>query len=130
MIADNARLAKMLCYIGFNDDVNKLSFLVKGEADVEQADYDKRTIGHLAAAEGNIEVLKFLATRTDFNFDLVDRWDNPVLGELKDKEARSQIEALLKLRALRPIRAMSSIGSAGRDRGSSSFASNTSNNNV
>ena len=51
MIADNARLAKMLCYIGFNDDVNKLSFLVKGEADVEQADYDKRTIGHLAAAE-------------------------------------------------------------------------------
>ena len=97
----------MLCYIGFNDDVNKLSFLVKGEADVEQADYDKRTIGHLAAAEGNIEVLKFLATRTDFNFDLVDRWDNPVLGELKDKEARSQIEALVKLRTLRPTRAVS-----------------------
>ena len=120
----------MLCYIGFNDDVNKLSFLVKGEADVEQADYDKRTIGHLAAAEGNIEVLKFLATRTDFNFDLVDRWDNPVLGELKDKEARSQIEALVKLRTLRPTRAVSAIGSAGRDRGSSSFASNTSNNNV
>ena len=35
LIADNARLAKMLCYIGFNDDVTKLSFLVKGEADVE-----------------------------------------------------------------------------------------------
>ena len=107
LIADNARLAKMLCYIGFHDDVTKLSFLVKGEADVEQADYDKRTIGHLAAAEGNIGVLKYLATNTSFNFDLVDRWDNPVLGELKDENARRQIEELIKLRNLKPQRSQS-----------------------
>ena len=41
-------------------------------------------------------MLKYLATRTNFNFDLMDRWDNLVLGELKDPNAKSQIEALIK----------------------------------
>ena len=88
----------MLCYIGYHNDVTKLRFLVKGDVDIELADYDKRTVGHLAAAEGNIGVLKFLATRTEFNFNLKDRWNNSVLSDMKDKKAKSQIETLIKLR--------------------------------
>jgi len=32
------------------------------EADIEIADYDFRTVGHLAGAEGHEELLIFLAT--------------------------------------------------------------------
>lgn len=82
----------MLCMIGFENDMNKLRFLVKADCDIDNSDYDKRTIGHLAAAEGNIEMLEFLATSSSFDFSLKDRWNNSVMGELKDEEAIRRIE--------------------------------------
>lgn len=69
------------------------------DTDLDQADYDKRTVGHLAAAEGHIEMLEYLAKHSKFNFDLKDRWDNPVLGELADLEAKARIEALFAERS-------------------------------
>ena len=57
IIADESRMAKMLCSIGHENDMRKLRFLVKSDCDIEQADYDKRTIGHLAAAEGHVQML-------------------------------------------------------------------------
>ena len=50
-------MAKMLCSIGHENDMRKLRFLIKSDCDIEQADYDKRTIGHLAAAEGHVQML-------------------------------------------------------------------------
>ena len=95
IIADDTRIAKMLCMIGFENDMEKLRFLVKSDCDIDNSDYDKRTIGHLAAAEGNIEMLEFLATSSSFDFSLKDRWNNSVLGELKDEEAIRRIEQLV-----------------------------------
>ena len=69
-------------------DMLKLSFLVKSDADIDLADYDRRTIGHLAAAEGHMEMLHYLATKSNFDFNLADRWNNQVLDELKDEEAK------------------------------------------
>lgn len=46
------------------------------------ADYDKRTTGHLAAAEGHIDYLEYLAQSTDYNFNLKDRWNNTAMMEL------------------------------------------------
>lgn len=62
LVADSGRLAKMLCSAGHDNDLKKLRFLINSECDIEQPDYDKRTIGHLAAAEGHIELLEILAT--------------------------------------------------------------------
>ncbi len=64
-------------------------------------DYDKRTIGHLAAAEGHVDMLKYLATHSKFNFDLRDRWNYSVLGELKDLEAKKRIEQLVLERKIK-----------------------------
>ena len=88
LVADSGRLAKMLCSVGHENDLKKLRFLIDSECDIEQADYDQRTIGHLAAAEGHIDTLEMLATSTKFNFELVDRWGHSVLEELKNEEAK------------------------------------------
>ena len=65
------------------------------DCDVEHSDYDKRTIGHLAAAEGHYELLEYLASNSRFNFNLRDRWNSSVHDEMKDPEARSRIQGLL-----------------------------------
>ena len=85
IIADHGRLAKMLCSIGHENDIEKLRFLVKSDTDIDAADYDKRTIGHLAAAEGHWQILEYLANNSKFDFNLVDRWDTSVIDELKDE---------------------------------------------
>ena len=54
IIADHGRLAKMLCSIGHENDIEKLRFMVRSDSDLNAADYDKRTIGHLAAAENHM----------------------------------------------------------------------------
>jgi len=98
IIADEERMAKMLCTVGFENDLKKLEFLIKCEADLEIADYDKRTIGHLAAAEGNIETLEILITKSNFHFSLEDRWGRKVLDELKDPAKRAKIDYLISHR--------------------------------
>ena len=101
IIADEERMAKILCTVGFENDLKKLEFLIKCEADLETADYDKRTIGHLAAAEGNIDILEILITKSNFHFSLEDRWGSKVLDELKDPAKRSKIEYLLSHRDIK-----------------------------
>ena len=91
IVADQGRLAKMLCQIGYDNDLRKLSFLVQCDCDIMQADYDKRTVGHLAAAEGHTKLLKFLAESSQFDFNVKDRWGSSVFDEMKDEAARAQI---------------------------------------
>ena len=98
IIADEEKMAKILCTVGFENDLNKLLFLVKCEADLETADYDKRTVGHLAAAEGNIDILEYLITKSNFCFNLKDRWGRKVLDELKDPKQKKMMEELLNHR--------------------------------
>ena len=95
IIVDSGRLAKMLCSIGHENDIEKLRFLVKSDTDINGADYDKRTIGHLAAAEGHWQILEFLANHSKFDFNLVDRWNTSVIDELKDDELKSKLEVLI-----------------------------------
>ena len=82
IIADEDRMAKLLCTVGFNNDLSKLKYLVKCEVDLEAADYDKRTLGHLAGAEGHTEMLEYLASQTRFNFDIEDRFGTKVIDEI------------------------------------------------
>ena len=89
--SDSGRMAKMLCNIGACNNMEKLKILVECEADLEAADYDKRTIAHLAASEGHIDMLKYLIEHTDFDFTLKDRWGNEILCELKDNKDKLEI---------------------------------------
>lgn len=92
VIANQERLAKMLCQAGFDNDVAKIRLLHKCDINLEISDYDKRSVGHLAAAEGHFELLEFLAKNTMFNFEIEDRWHNKVLDECKQPEIKTKIE--------------------------------------
>jgi len=83
LIASDQRIAKMLCEIGSEGDVLRLRLLSQAGANLELSDYDNRTVGHLAAAEGHINVLKFLCESTKYNFLLLDRWNNTAENDLK-----------------------------------------------
>jgi len=96
VIASKERLAKMMCMCGYDGDLEKLKTLHLCEANLESADYDKRTLGHLAAAEGHVELLKYLIEETEYNFDLQDRWGNQILDELKDLEKKKELIKLIE----------------------------------
>lgn len=65
---------------------------------LELSDYDLRTVGHLAAAEGHAEMVEFLLEKTNFNFELKDRWEHDPMEGAKDNEIKSAIKLGLKLR--------------------------------
>ncbi len=54
------KLAKLLCICGFKGDILRVSLLKDCEANIEIADYDLRTVAHLAAAEKHWDLLSYL----------------------------------------------------------------------
>ena len=55
-------------------------------------------MGHLAAAEGQWDLLKYLASHSKFNFNLLDRWGKTPLDEIANPKQRQDIEELIRLR--------------------------------
>lgn len=76
---------------GFKGDTAKVRLLYDCEADIEISDYDFRTVGHLAGAEGHYDLLEYLASETNFNFNLKDRWGTTCFDEIKDPVIKAQI---------------------------------------
>lgn len=74
---------------GFKGDTIRVKLLYDCEANIETTDYDRRSVAHLAAAEGHTELLLYLINETSFNFDLVDRWGKAPLDEIHDDEIRT-----------------------------------------
>ncbi|CDW83985.1 l-asparaginase archaeal glu-trnagln amidotransferase subunit d [Stylonychia lemnae] len=101
------KMAKLLCISGFKGDTEKVKLLNQCEADIETSDYDLRTVGHLAAAEGHTELLLYLIHDTEFNFNLKDRWGKKPLDEINDIGIRSQFNNALKNRVTKRKRGKS-----------------------
>ena len=57
---------------------------LEGKIDFNKSDYDKRTAIHLAAAEGQLEIVKYLLEK-GVNKDIKDRWGNTPLSEAKQR---------------------------------------------
>jgi ankyrin repeat protein len=69
------------------DEVETL--LITGEVDVNEGDYDKRTALHLAAGEGNADIVRLLC-KYKANVNTEDRWGNRPLDDAvrgKNKES-------------------------------------------
>ena len=96
--AGKERLAKILCQAGFDNHFKKIELLHKCDVDLNIADYDKRNIGHLAAAESNFEILRFLAKQTSFDFDATDRWGRKTLDDCTDEKVIQEINTLVASR--------------------------------
>lgn len=62
-------------------DIEEVELLLAtGEVDVNEGDYDKRTAIHLAAGEGNTEIVRLLC-RYKANVNVEDRWGNRPLDD-------------------------------------------------
>lgn len=61
-----------LCERARNGDVERIKLLIKSKCDANAADYDARTCLHLAASEGNLQVIRELITR-GVNINATDR---------------------------------------------------------
>ncbi len=75
-----------LCSEGKLDDIKKMI----DKVDVNCADYDKRTPLHLAAAEGKVEVVKFLLENGAKITK--DRWDNTPLDDVNNRESVNETD--------------------------------------
>uniref|UniRef100_A0A8C0LG39 glutaminase n=1 Tax=Canis lupus dingo TaxID=286419 RepID=A0A8C0LG39_CANLU len=70
-----------LLFAAYSGDVSALRRFALSAMDMEQKDYDSRTALHVAAAEGHIEVVKFLIEACKVNPFVKDRWGNVPLDD-------------------------------------------------
>jgi len=63
--------------------------------DVDIADYDLRTAGHIAACEGHVEVLQALK-KMKANFNLKDRWGATAIDEAKKRADWSDLQKVME----------------------------------
>ncbi|XP_027710791.1 glutaminase liver isoform, mitochondrial [Vombatus ursinus] len=70
-----------LLFAAYSGDVSALRRFALSAMDMEQKDYDSRTALHVAAAEGHLEVVKFLVEACKVNPFVKDRWGNIPLND-------------------------------------------------
>uniref|UniRef100_A0A9J7YVR3 glutaminase n=1 Tax=Cyprinus carpio carpio TaxID=630221 RepID=A0A9J7YVR3_CYPCA len=70
-----------LLFAAYTGDVSALRRFALSSMDMEQRDYDSRTALHVAAAEGHIEVVRFLLEACKVNPGPKDRWGNTPIDE-------------------------------------------------
>ncbi|XP_053231011.1 glutaminase liver isoform, mitochondrial isoform X6 [Podarcis raffonei] len=70
-----------LLFAAYSGDISALRRFALSAMDMEQKDYDSRTALHVAAAEGHLEVVKFLVEACRVNPFVKDRWGNIALDD-------------------------------------------------
>ncbi|KAK7154470.1 hypothetical protein R3I94_007713 [Phoxinus phoxinus] len=70
-----------LLFAAYTGDVSALRRFALSSMDMEQRDYDSRTALHVAAAEGHVEVVRFLLEACKVNPGPKDRWGNTPTDE-------------------------------------------------
>lgn len=80
-------------------DINEVEMLLMlGEFDVNEGDYDKRTALHLAAGEGNADIVELLC-KNNANVNIEDRWNNRPLDDAERGDRKECINILLRFGA-------------------------------
>jgi len=77
IINHNSVLTSVLLDLAKKGDINNIILFHECGANVMTCDYDRRSIAHIAASEGNIEIFKFLTdSKNKINIMMEDRWGN------------------------------------------------------
>lgn len=80
----------------FEGDIDEVQTLHQlGSIDINEADYDKRTALHVAASNGNLDVVRYLCL-SGANVNVVDRWNHSPLDDAKFHNQDKCVELLLK----------------------------------
>ena len=86
------------CWAAKENDLLEIMQLYANGINLEETDYDGRSPLHLAAAEGNMEIVKYLVKKIK-NCNSVDRWGHTPLMEAKKNnhsDIANYIEKLIK----------------------------------
>jgi glutaminase len=94
-MANNQQLedSMAVCWAASQGDVHELQRLYASGTDMAAADYDGRTGMHLAASEGHLEAVKFLAAK-GVDVSPKDRWDGTPLIDAKRGNFKKIVEYL------------------------------------
>ncbi|XP_078612725.1 glutaminase kidney isoform, mitochondrial-like [Branchiostoma floridae x Branchiostoma japonicum] len=85
-----------ILFAAYNGDVTALRRCVMLGMDMEVTDYDGRTALHIAAAEGHVQVVRFLLEKCGVRHDLQDRWGQVPLDDAVRFGHNKTEEILLK----------------------------------
>ncbi|GAX74508.1 hypothetical protein CEUSTIGMA_g1957.t1 [Chlamydomonas eustigma] len=103
--------AKKLCSAVFVGDLPQVKRLLRCGLSVDAGDYDKRTALHIAAAEGNLTIVRVLVEGGNANIEVKDRWGFSPLDEAMRVRAGPVIEYLERIKAARVAQLITSSAS-------------------
>ncbi|XP_071991115.1 glutaminase liver isoform, mitochondrial isoform X4 [Engystomops pustulosus] len=83
-----------LLFAAYSGDVSALRRFALSAMDMEQKDYDSRTALHVAAAEGHMDVVRFLIDGCKVNPFVEDRWGNIPLQDAIKFERHEVVKLL------------------------------------
>ncbi|XP_030621131.1 glutaminase kidney isoform, mitochondrial [Chanos chanos] len=85
-----------LLLAAYRGDVQSLRRYVLSGVDVNSVDYDGRSALHVAASEGQLDVIRFLVENTGADCSLKDRWSNTPILEAMRCSQESALQLLKK----------------------------------
>jgi ankyrin repeat protein len=69
-------MGTLFCTYAYEGDLDTIRLYYDCGANLMMCDYDKRSLAHIAAAEGKLDIIKFVVQETHFNIMIEDRWGN------------------------------------------------------
>jgi ankyrin repeat protein len=93
------QLIQELCQAAHDGDLDLIKLLAKSEANLNGQNFDGRTVGHLAVAQNQIDIIEYLAQCKKCSFNIKDRWGKTALDLIKwsDQMSNPQRTGLLSL---------------------------------
>ncbi len=92
-----SEMADLFCKLGYEGDLDTIKLFHICGANLMTGNFDGRTLAHIAAAEGNSEIIKYLVEETNYNIMVSDRWGYTPLDEANES-IRNIISAKFKLK--------------------------------
>lgn len=88
----NQDFGAVFCNFAFESDLEAIKIYHQCGAYMLMGDYDKRTVAHIAAAEGEVDIIKYLINEAALNIMVEDRWGNTPINDCTQEIRKILIE--------------------------------------